>query len=304
MALPLCLDRLVNVAVALVLSTTAIVLFGECAAAVLLWGARAAATAGLCSCSRACDGAGEVNDGCSGVGGQQGRRHVSGVGSSYQHRWSGRAHIISTHLSPGTIACVLPRAFHLRPGEILPQAVCSRYGLSIGGHAAPVVRLLMWLTAPISWPIGKGLDWMLGKEQPVFGKRQISALVDLHRCACVSSLAAGDLQLIQPGKPRLHMGPSASVWAASGAAQGGRPLVNRPHARLYQGLPAVAGRPGGAGAVGAGRGGTAGPTVCYAQEQQLGGQASRSALKHAVPACAAVLPADVCAGSLQAWVVP
>lgn len=30
MALPLCLDRLVNVAVALVLSTTAIVLFGEC----------------------------------------------------------------------------------------------------------------------------------------------------------------------------------------------------------------------------------------------------------------------------------
>jgi len=30
MALPLCLDRLVNVVVALVLSTTAIVLFGEC----------------------------------------------------------------------------------------------------------------------------------------------------------------------------------------------------------------------------------------------------------------------------------
>ncbi len=33
MALPLCLDRLVNVAVALVLSTTAIVLFGESCAA-------------------------------------------------------------------------------------------------------------------------------------------------------------------------------------------------------------------------------------------------------------------------------
>lgn len=61
------------------------------------------------------------------------------------------------------------------------QAVCSRYGLSIGGHAAPVVRLLMWLTAPVSWPIGKGLDWMLGKENVTFGKRQIRALVDLHR---------------------------------------------------------------------------------------------------------------------------
>jgi hypothetical protein len=39
----------------------------------------------------------------------------------------------------------------------------------------------MWLTAPISWPIGKALDALLGQEQAIFGKRQISALVDLHR---------------------------------------------------------------------------------------------------------------------------
>ncbi|KAF8055113.1 CBSDUF3 [Scenedesmus sp. PABB004] len=93
MALPLCLDRLVNVAVALVLSTTAIVLFGE----------------------------------------------------------------------------------------IFPQALCSRYGLSIGGHAAPVVRVLMWATAPVSWPIARALDWLLGHEDVTLGKRQIRALVDLHR---------------------------------------------------------------------------------------------------------------------------
>jgi CBS domain containing-hemolysin-like protein len=66
------------------------------------------------------------------------------------------------------------------------QAVCSRYGLSIGGHAAPAVQLLMWLTAPISWPIGKALDWMLGKENVTFGKRQIRALVDLHRWAALT----------------------------------------------------------------------------------------------------------------------
>lgn len=93
MALPLCLDRLVNVAAALVLSSTAIVLFGE----------------------------------------------------------------------------------------IIPQAICSRYGLSIGGHAAPVVRLLMWVTVPLSWPIAKTLDFALGKEDFTFGKRQIRAFVDLHR---------------------------------------------------------------------------------------------------------------------------
>jgi len=93
MALPLCLDRLVNVAVALVLSTTAIVIFGE----------------------------------------------------------------------------------------ILPQAVCSRYGMSIGGHSAPVVRLFMWVTSPLSWPMGKALDWILGSENSLMGRRQLRALVDLHR---------------------------------------------------------------------------------------------------------------------------
>jgi metal transporter CNNM len=67
--------------------------------------------------------------------------------------------------------------------------VCSRYGLSIGGHAAPAVQLLMWLTAPISWPIGKALDWLLGKENVTFGKRQIRALVDLHRCALLTAAA-------------------------------------------------------------------------------------------------------------------
>jgi hypothetical protein len=67
------------------------------------------------------------------------------------------------------------------------QAICSRYGLSIGGHAAPAVQLLMWLTAPISWPIGKALDSLLGKENVTFGKRQIRALVDLHRCALLNT---------------------------------------------------------------------------------------------------------------------
>jgi metal transporter CNNM len=44
-----------------------------------------------------------------------------------------------------------------------------------------MVRLLMLLSAPLSWPIGKALDFLLGKENFVFGKRQIRAFVDLHR---------------------------------------------------------------------------------------------------------------------------
>lgn len=50
----------------------------------------------------------------------------------------------------------------LAAGEIVPQAACSRYGLEIGAASAPFVRLLMWLTAPVSYPIGWLLDLVLG----------------------------------------------------------------------------------------------------------------------------------------------
>lgn len=37
----------------------------------------------------------------------------------------------------------------------LLQAVCKRYGLEIGAYLAPLVRLLMVLTAPVAWPLGE-----------------------------------------------------------------------------------------------------------------------------------------------------
>lgn len=66
-------------------------------------------------------------------------------------------------------------------GEILPQSICSRYGLQVGAYSAWFVRLLMILTAPISWPIAKVLDWVLGPDHSaLFRRAQLKTLVDLH----------------------------------------------------------------------------------------------------------------------------
>ncbi|KAG2489018.1 hypothetical protein HYH03_012456 [Edaphochlamys debaryana] len=66
-------------------------------------------------------------------------------------------------------------------GEIIPQAVCSRYGLKVGAYSAWFVRLLMCLCSPVAWPIGKLLDFLLGPDHTaLFRRAQLKALVDLH----------------------------------------------------------------------------------------------------------------------------
>ncbi|KAH8939661.1 hypothetical protein BDL97_15G047500 [Sphagnum fallax] len=66
-------------------------------------------------------------------------------------------------------------------GEILPQAVCSRHGLAVGAAMAPVVRLLLVVFFPVSYPISKLLDAILGKDHaPLFRRAELKTLVNLH----------------------------------------------------------------------------------------------------------------------------
>uniref|UniRef100_A0A6B2L466 CNNM transmembrane domain-containing protein n=1 Tax=Arcella intermedia TaxID=1963864 RepID=A0A6B2L466_9EUKA len=66
-------------------------------------------------------------------------------------------------------------------GEIVPQALCSRYGLAIGGNLTYVVWVLIVLCFPVAWPIGKLLDIIIGTEHGTFFKRtELKQLIDLH----------------------------------------------------------------------------------------------------------------------------
>jgi len=89
--------------------------------------------------------------------------------------------IFLDRLTNPVVAIIISVSLVLLFGEVIPQALCTRWGLVIGAHSAWLVKILILITFPISWPVSKLLDFILGKgESILFRRQELKELVNIH----------------------------------------------------------------------------------------------------------------------------
>eukprot|EP01127_Copromyxa_protea_P005379 TRINITY_DN15317_c0_g1_i1.p1 TRINITY_DN15317_c0_g1~~TRINITY_DN15317_c0_g1_i1.p1 ORF type:complete len:516 (+),score=98.09 TRINITY_DN15317_c0_g1_i1:38-1585(+) len=95
--------------------------------------------------------------------------------------------IFLERLVPPVLAIIFSVTLILLFGEIIPQSLCARYGLAIGADSAWFVWILIGLSFPISYPISKLLDWLIGEDHQTYFKRaELKELIAMHEQRTVS----------------------------------------------------------------------------------------------------------------------
>ncbi|KAG5494863.1 hypothetical protein JIQ42_02479 [Leishmania sp. Namibia] len=79
--------------------------------------------------------------------------------------------VLNTFLPPAA-AIVTSVAITIVFCEILPQAFFIQHAFELSALLSPFIRALMWITAPVAWPMSKLLDVVVGDKEAVFFQRR------------------------------------------------------------------------------------------------------------------------------------
>lgn len=101
---------------------------------------------------------------------------------------------ITSGFAAGLIATSLIVIF----GEITPQAVFSRFALSLGAKTAWLVKVFIFILYPISRPIAWTLNKILGEELPtIYSKKELMKIIEEHEDAHNSDVDEEEERIIK-----------------------------------------------------------------------------------------------------------
>ena len=89
--------------------------------------------------------------------------------------------ILLADLTSGLMGFFLSTVLVVIFGEIIPQAICARYALVIGGRAVPIINVLLFVLYPFTKPLSACLDYALGEEiGHSYSRAEFSKLVSIQ----------------------------------------------------------------------------------------------------------------------------
>tara|TARA_B100000508_G_scaffold91716_1_gene71535 strand:+ start:704 stop:1663 length:960 start_codon:yes stop_codon:yes gene_type:complete len=109
-------------------------------------------------------------------------------------------------IASGVVAGVTATALIVVFGEIIPQAVISRYALLFGAKTIWFTKLAIVLAYPIAWPIAKLLDWSLGSELPTtYSHKELMDIISEHEDSDLSQIDADEERIMHGALQFSHM---------------------------------------------------------------------------------------------------
>ncbi|GJJ75393.1 metal transporter CNNM [Entomortierella parvispora] len=105
--------------------------------------------------------------------------------------------VLDSELGGGVVAILISTLLIVIFGEIIPQAVCARYGLAIGAYCAKPMLVFMYIMSPAAYPIAMLLDSWLGVHHgTTYRRTELKTLVSLHQVDGIGELTDDEVTII------------------------------------------------------------------------------------------------------------